>query len=327
MFFKILPKKTSDRRLDTNAKWLLSHRSVLAKIIQYGVSEFHGCDIYEIIDAIPQESIKMGKVTVDSDFAKLSSNEITRLNEKPITFDVFFRETKYEMMIDIEPQNNYNMCYSLIKRGIYYLARMLSSQLMPKRSTNYDSLKKCYSIWLCFDTLFEINSEAAGEYHYGFRKISGGKTSEQDDRNSDLMELVILRAGGSTEIKGECLLDFINSLFRDVDKVDKYLPETEDKSIIEEEASKMCDIVEIAKKSAREEGIKEGIKEGMVKGIKRGRALQSKESNEKILYNSIALLDENDISESQIIASVSKRYNLPKDKVKAAYLKYIRTKH
>ena len=36
-------------------------------------------------------------------------------------------------------------------RAVYYGARLLSSQLkVINRSTNYGSLKKSYSIWVCF---------------------------------------------------------------------------------------------------------------------------------------------------------------------------------
>lgn len=315
--FKILPKKASERRFDTNAKTLLRHRTVLAKLVQFAVPEFRDCDIYEIIDAIPRESIKMGKVPVESDYAKLSSNELIRLNEKPITFDVFFRDDKFELMIDVEPQGKYNPGYSLIKRGIYYLARMLSSQLVPKRNTNYDSLKKCYSIWLCFDTLYKFNSRAAGEYHYGFRKISGGKTSEESDRKSDLMELIILRAGGSDKME-ECLLDFVNSLFRDVDKVDKYLPETEDKPEINEEVHGMCDMVEVAVKST---------KESTYKKCRAESAREKAELTLKHIFSVIKRFEELGYSESDIIDEISGIFGLSKEKSKSAYTKYVSQKH
>lgn len=263
---------------DSDAKWILRHRGVLAKILQYAVPEFHGLRAEEIREMIAPDSIKIGEIPVDSDFAHLNAADLVRLHEKPITFDVFLRDTKYNLMIDIEPQNKYSPGYSLLKRGQYYLSRMLSSQLSPTEATDYNSLRKCYSIWLCFDILSNYDSELAGEYH--FKTVC---TQHPKDVNvtsmcsqADLMELIILRAGGKNKTT-ESLLWLITALFRDSSRVDDYLRYDPEAVNIEREATSMCSMYDVGVNNGRAEGkLKKAIstvKRALAKGMQLEDAL------------------------------------------------------
>ena len=55
------------------------------------------------------------------------------------------------MIVNIEAQNDPHPGYSLVSRGIFYLARMISSQYGTAfmRKGHYEDLKKVCSIWLC----------------------------------------------------------------------------------------------------------------------------------------------------------------------------------
>ncbi len=87
--------------------------------------------------------------------------EYVQLNEKVTYFDLVFRAVNPVlsdcgvgvcMHIDMEPQKTYRPGYPIEKRGIYYLARMLGSQLsLVTDKTDYGILEKCYSIWICRD--------------------------------------------------------------------------------------------------------------------------------------------------------------------------------
>jgi hypothetical protein len=55
---------------------------------------------------------------------------------------------------DLEPQKTYKPGYPIEKRGYYYLSRRFSSQLsLVFNDTDYNSLEKCYSIWICRDDI------------------------------------------------------------------------------------------------------------------------------------------------------------------------------
>ena len=96
--------------------------------------------------------------------------------------------------IDIEPQKEYKPGYPIEKRGIYYLARELSSQLsLVTEDTNYSSLSKCYSIFICRDGVpkdeqFSISViEMSNTRNYG--------KCHPEKKNYDLLTLVIIRLG------------------------------------------------------------------------------------------------------------------------------------
>lgn len=83
--------------------------------------------------------------------------------------------------VDVEPQKSYQPGYPIEKRGLYYLARSLSSQLsLVTEATDYGQLEKCYGIWICRDDipqersiqklqkLFTLTKEEAEEYYNRF---------------------------------------------------------------------------------------------------------------------------------------------------------------
>ncbi len=243
--FKQTLSGMSDTTSDTNAKSLLMYRAVLAKILQYSVAEFKNCNIQEVMDAIPMDKVETCR-PINPDIVSAEANEQGRPSEKVIRFDLLFRDTKYHMMIDIEPQSSKNMKYPLEKRGIYHLSRMLSDQLKPEVDTDYGILHKCYSIWICFDTLKNDNSTVAGEYHYKMHcsQSPEGRCPGKDELNVDLLELIILRTGGPDKVEDN-LLSFINALFRNNDNLNHYLKGLPENTLIIKEASNMCDIKEV----------------------------------------------------------------------------------
>ena len=54
-----------------------------------------------------------------------------------------------QLIINLESQNDYYPGYTLGKRGIYYLSRLISSQYNVEfQKSDFDKLKKVYSIWI-----------------------------------------------------------------------------------------------------------------------------------------------------------------------------------
>lgn len=85
------------------------------------------------------------------------------LNEKVSRFDIRLKAKNpklskenivIKLHIDVEPQKSYRLGYPVEKRGMYYLARELSSQLsLITDNTDYGQLEKCYSIWICLEDM------------------------------------------------------------------------------------------------------------------------------------------------------------------------------
>lgn len=88
------------------------------------------------------------------------TNENKIIGEGEISFDLIFDvyvpgydeadDGIRKIIVNIEAQNEFNPGYELLNRGIYYVAREISSQYGREFvSSDYDSIKKVYSIWLC----------------------------------------------------------------------------------------------------------------------------------------------------------------------------------
>ena len=158
--------------LDAQSKTLLRSKEVLAVILQGVVAEYQGYSRREIMDFIEADSIVDGKEVSPGRTNSLiqgDSAEFVQLNEKTSNFDLAFRaknpllsteDVLVSLHVDVEPQKTYRPGYPIEKRGLYYLARSLSSQLsLATETTDYGQLEKCYSIWICRDDIPKEDSE------------------------------------------------------------------------------------------------------------------------------------------------------------------------
>jgi len=193
--------------LDKKSKELLRNKEVLAVILKGVVSEYEDYTYKQIMDFIENDSITSEEVTVGRSSTRITGEdkEFAILGEKTSIFDTKFRSWNpnlstaslaVHLHIDLEPQGTYRPGYPIEKRGLYYLARELSSQLsLVTDQTDYNALEKCYSIWICRDdvpkderfsiSLFEIqNTHNCGECH-------------PSKENYDLLSLVLIRLGDS----------------------------------------------------------------------------------------------------------------------------------
>lgn len=140
-------------KYDTNAKNLLSEKDILAYILQTVVHEFKE---YKIEDIIPRiENIHVGNVSIapgETDLKRIHglSQENTFPNEGKIYFDILFRadcsnEKEYaRVYINVEAQNKLYPLNRIPKRGVFYCARELSSQMEAEFvPPYYEHIKKC----------------------------------------------------------------------------------------------------------------------------------------------------------------------------------------
>jgi hypothetical protein len=198
----------------------------------------------------------------------------------------------------MEPQKTYRPGYPVEKRGYYYLSRRFSSQLsLVFEDTDYNSLEKCYSIWICRDEVPEDERYSVSFYEITNTKNIGNCHPKREDY--DLMTLVLIRLGnkeynGSRDDEGHDLFDFLNLIMYPHDgnfmcNVGRYIDFSSNAELWKE-AGSMSGLGECVYNDGRKDGIKEGkilgIKEGKMEGKIEGKIETTERLNK---LNSILL--------------------------------------
>jgi len=93
----------------------------------------------------------------------------------------------------VEAQNDFYPGYPLIKRGIYYCCRMISSQYGREfTGSHYEKIKKVYSIWICMNPP-KSRENTITRYRVVEEHLVGGAT--EPVRDYDLMSIIMLCLG------------------------------------------------------------------------------------------------------------------------------------
>lgn len=80
------------------------------------------------------------------------ATEAIELTAQKVTYDIRFRVRvpgagSVGMIINVEAQNKFYENYDLVTRGVFYCARMLSTQIRNEESAaEYNNLQKVYSV-------------------------------------------------------------------------------------------------------------------------------------------------------------------------------------
>ena len=188
---------------DKLAKHFLSRKSILAQILKYTVEEFADSSLEDIekkyIEGDP--SLSINTVPLDDTLDIIGKNtESASLNESFVTFDIIFDAIApvdgklVKIIINLEPQKTTRKIhYKLMKRAVYYVARLISSQKEKEfHGDDYNSLKKVYSIWICMTTQ-NYRADSIQQYKLSEKLIHGKFHDEQ--KNYDLISIVILNLG------------------------------------------------------------------------------------------------------------------------------------
>ena len=149
---------------DAACKRLLANKVILAWIMKSCLQEYRDCDIQEIVEKYIEGEPDVAEVSVSID-ERLSEEQIgngttedASIYEGTVTYDIRFcakapaSKEKIRLIINIEAQNDFYPGYLIIKRGIYYCSRLISSQYGVEFSdAHYEKIKKVYSIWICMN--------------------------------------------------------------------------------------------------------------------------------------------------------------------------------
>ena len=247
------------------------------------------------------------------------ATEYNNLNEKTSLFDLAFRarnpqisteDIQINLHIDVEPQKTYDVGYPIEKRGMYYLARRLSSQLsLALNVTDYNRLSKCYSIWICRDDIPKEDQYSISVYEMVNTKNTAPNTVSKE--NYDLMTLVVIKLGntvynGDEEDEGYELLRFLNTIMyphKDdfMDTVSEYI-DFSDNEALHKEVIHVSTIEQIKYEGMREE-LREELREEGIQAL--------------ILDNL-----EEEIPKERTLVKLEKYFNLTEEKAKQYYEKF-----
>lgn len=109
-----------------------------------------------------------------------------------VFFVILPGKVRRKLLINVEAQKEYYTGYTLVTRGVFYGARMLSAQIDTEFTVpDYDSIKKVYSIWICMETP-DYAADTITEYHLVPDKLSGVYVEES---KYDLLSVVMICMG------------------------------------------------------------------------------------------------------------------------------------
>ena len=171
------------------------------------------------------------------------------------------------LIVNIEAQKTQShsrLGYALLRRAVYYACRLISSQKETEfTKSNYDDIKKVYSIWICMDS--PDKKSAINFYDMQERHLLHHMKAKKSDY--DLLSIILIYLGADDS--GNDLVRFLNLLFRDTTKSaaeKKKILEAEFEldisSDIEREMNTMCNLSE----GIFERGIVQGIEQGIEQG-------------------------------------------------------------
>ena len=262
---------------DVLAKKFLSRKAILAQILKYAVSEFADYELEEIekkyIEGEPELAINTIPLDDTLDI-KGKNTESNSPREGLVTFDIVFdalvpvNGESVKFIINVEAQKTTKKIdYKLMKRAVYYVSRLISSQKEKEfEKDDYNKLKKVFSIWVCMDVQ-NYRADSIQEYRLQEKSIHG--KFNDDVQNYDLIRIIILNLGEkSTSHK---LLNLLHLLFMELktsEEKEKILKEEYNIKIsrnMKEELKKMGGLMEpllnIAAKQAAAKAAAEATEE------------------------------------------------------------------
>lgn len=211
---------------DAAAKKLLSSKKILAWILKYCVEEFKDSSIADIRDryiigipetasvpVLPDET--NAAAMMGTDRISGERTEDTTVTEGKVTFDVRFRAITphnelVQLIINIEAQRSRRTSYPLLKRAMYYVSRLISSQYgVDFDRAQYGKIKKVYSIWLCMDA----PDEKGGITRYRMQEEPEYGNVRTDKEDYDLQQVVMVYVAHARADMENRLLNLLGELF------------------------------------------------------------------------------------------------------------------
>lgn len=207
-------------RYDAACKRVLSEKQILARIMKACLEEYKDCTADEIaakyIEGKPQ--IASVPVLPDEEGSVIQGLDTAdkTVHEGAVYYDIRFRAItpdtleRVGLIINVEAQFKFNPGYPLIKRGIYYCCRMISSQYGREFiKSHYEKIKKVYSIWICMNPP-ESRKNTITRYRLTEEPLIG--SASEPVRHYDLISVIMLCLGGPAADNYEGILRMLDVL-------------------------------------------------------------------------------------------------------------------
>ncbi len=275
---------------DAACKRLLANKSILAWIMKSCVEEYREVDVKEIAARYIEDEPQIAETAVNPD-ERLDEGgeqiqgvgtEDSTMSEGTVAYDIRFYATAprngefLRLIINVEAQNDFYPGYPIIKRGLYYCSRMISSQYgVEFTHAHYERIRKVYSIWICADPP-KYRENTIARYRIQEENLVG-ETHEKRE-NYDLLTAVMICLGnaGDSNYTGVLkLLDVLLSAERKPEEKKRILREDFDIEMtkaLESEVEVMCNLSDGVEargiEKGRKEGKQEGVKEALMASIR-----------------------------------------------------------
>jgi len=263
---------------DAACKRVLSEKAILARIMKACLDEYKDCDVNEIVEKYIEGQPQVSAVPVLPDeggtIISGMDTEDKSVREGTVTYDIRFRAVVPDskepigLIVNLESQNDFYPGYPLIKRGIYYCCRMISSQYGREFiGAQYGKIKKVYSIWICMNPPKQ-RANTITRYRLTEEHLVGAAT--EPVRNYDLLSIIMLCLGGPDGENYDGVLRMLDVLLsNETSEAEKRQILRNDYNIqmtqtMESEVSVMCNL----SKGVLEKGLTRGRVEGILSSIK-----------------------------------------------------------
>ena len=170
-----------------------------------------------------------------------------------------------KIIINVEAQQKGNPGYSLLNRGVFYAARLISAQLSTEFTNDgsdkeqYDNMKQVYSIWICMDCPAD-KKDSIITYSLDPHIIYQGHDNVKPYPNCSLINIIFIHLNGKPDQSQNQLISMLDTLLARMDVKTKKQKLEKEHNIpmtieLEKEMSYMCNL----SSGIREEAIRDGI--------------------------------------------------------------------
>ena len=241
------------------------------------MKEYAEYDVREIVERFIDGEPTVAEVSMlpdETNAPKITGTgvEDSSVTEGKITYDIQFRaiipnaNEMVQMIINVEAQNDFSPGYPIIKRGIYYGARMISSQYGAVfTKSHYEKIQKVYSVWICTKTPMKRRNTIT---EYSLTESNHVGNVKETKEYYDLITVIMIcldSEGEKTENDLLGMLDVLLSNEKKAKEKKEILQKQYDIPMtvkMEKEVERMCNLSEGVEQKGIEKGIKIGIEQG-----------------------------------------------------------------
>lgn len=268
---------------DNKAKQLLGHKIILAHILVNTVEEFKGMNPEDVVQYIEGEP-HIGSVPIDGGVTNVEkqekviglNTENSEINEGMIRFDIIFyvrmQDGLSQIIVNVEAQKAEPSSYDILNRAIFYVSRMISSQKgRDFVKSNYNNIKRVYSIWICMN----MDEHSMSHIHLTRDDIIGSHNWKGD---INLLNIVLVGLAEDLPEKTEKyeLHRLLGALLSSKLNVDEKLDiignefQIPLESDIRKDVSEMCNLSQ----GIEERGVEKGLAEAAIRMYKKGYSIE-----------------------------------------------------